>query len=459
MGIESPAFRRAVLKSEKLRIFFLLVIVGLLLAFGIVRDLMMDEGRSFRLLTYPRVVPLVLVFYELLMLDLVNRALRTRRELPDWLWSINVVIESLVPTIIMLLAVFRTSPVAYIPLSSPAIPVYFLLIILSVLRLKPWLCWLMGLTSTLGYLAVWGVAWSYFPEHPMVEGNINHAIHATFAVMIFLGGLASAGVTSRIQQHVLAALQEFITRQENEQMKHNLDIARSIQQGLLPRRKPTLSGFDIAGWSLPAEQTGGDYYDWQELADDRLVVSLADVTGHGIGPALVTAVSRAYARASFLGPEELGRLVDRLHSLLADDLPSNRFVTFAAAMLTGQSDQLQLISAGHGPIFIYNSEKDRVESRNADGMPLGVMPETPYAPANIINLNSGDVLILLTDGFFEWANARGEQYGTDRLSERIRSVINLPAEEMIRVIYDDVLAFAAGTPQEDDLTAVIVKRL
>jgi serine phosphatase RsbU (regulator of sigma subunit) len=458
--IASHAFRRAVLQSERLRILGLLAVLTLIVGFGLVRDLVPHQEQALRVMNLRRALPIscTLAAYELMMLALVNRALRRDTEPPSWLWSLNVVTETLAPTFVLLVATFSPYPGPYRALVSPALLAYLLFSILATLRLSPWLCLLTGLSGAGGYMVVVAITFDRFPEPPPASAPFAFTVYLTFAVFLLLGGAAAAAVSRQIRSSVLAALREAETRQQVEQLEHDLEIARDIQQGLLPRCTPRLNGFDIAGWSRPADQTGGDYYDWQELSDDCLVVSLADVTGHGIGPALVTAVCRAYARASFLGQEELGRLVDRLHSLLAEDLPSSRFVTFVAVVLQERVDRLQMVSAGHGPILLYSARENLLHARDADGLPLGVMPEIPYAPAQEVAFLPGDILVLITDGFFEWTNAQGEQYGTDRLCQSVRSVRELPAAEMIQRIYADVLEFTAGTEQSDDLTIVVIKR-
>src|SRR6185503_4643035 len=118
--------------------------------------------------------------------------------------------------------------------------------------------------------------------------------------LILCGGIIAAAVASRIRGHVAAALRAAEFKNELERVNHDLDIARSIQQNLLPTKSPGMDQFEVAGWNQPADQTGGDYFDWQELPDGRFAISLGDATGHGIGPALVMASCRAYARASFL---------------------------------------------------------------------------------------------------------------------------------------------------------------
>src|SRR5204862_4204602 len=109
-------------------------------------------------------------------------------------------------------------------------------------------------------------------------------------------------------------------------------VARSIQQSLLPQESPQISGFEIAGWNQPADETGGDYFDWKSLPDGKVVVTLADVTGHGIGPALLAVVCRAYARASFTVSQTLTAAFDHINQALGSDLSSGRFATFVAAV-------------------------------------------------------------------------------------------------------------------------------
>ena len=237
-----------------------------------------------------------------------------------------------------------------------------------------------------------------------------------------------------------------------------MDIARSIQQGLLPAAAPNIEGFEIAGWSQPADRTGGDYFDWQALQDGRLVVMLADVTGHGLGPALLAAVCRAYARASFRPGEDLWTSMERINRALRADLSEGRFVTFVAVTCRPGGDRLQLLSAGHGPVFLYRIKGGTTSGMKAQGMPLGVTSEFSSDPPLEIELQPGDMVVLATDGFFDWSNAEGEQFGTARLAQAIRAAGTLPPQQIIATLYDAVVEFTGGTSQKDDLTAVIIKR-
>jgi phosphoserine phosphatase len=268
-------------------------------------------------------------------------------------------------------------------------------------------------------------------------------------VAAFLG--VQAGVA--IQRQML--LEEYATKRRFER---DLNIARDIQQGLLPKEQPQVPGFDIAGWNRPADLTGGDYYDFMPLADGGLAISIADVTGHGIGPALVVSEARALFRAVVRDASDLAGDADRVQSLLAQDLPEGRFVTVFCGVLDPVRARVRFVSAGQGPILAYSHAGGDMAELPTQGLPLGIMPELPYEPSVEHPLAPGDMLVLLTDGFFEWSNPEGEQFGTERVHEVVHRHRGETAAALIALLHRAVLDFARGTPQGDDLTAVIVKR-
>ena len=132
-----------------------------------------------------------------------------------------------------------------------------------------------------------------------------------YAIAFVIGGLVAGVVAGEIRKHVNAALREAETKRQLERLEHDMQVARSIQQSLLPSTAPQIEGFQIAGWNQPADQTGGDYFDWQHLPSGRVVVALGDVTGHGIGSALLAAVCRAYARANLTMEDGLLTAMER----------------------------------------------------------------------------------------------------------------------------------------------------
>jgi serine phosphatase RsbU (regulator of sigma subunit) len=219
-----------------------------------------------------------------------------------------------------------------------------------------------------------------------------------------------------------------------------------------------MDDFELAGWNKPADQTGGDYFDWQTLPDGRIAISLADATGHGIGPALVSSSCRAYSRAGLVAGAEKNGFLDQLNRLLESDLSANQFVTFVVVFLDPDSSMVKVLSAGHGPILWYRQATEQIESLAAQGIPLGMIAGVSYDQGTEGRLEPGDILVLITDGFYEWENPEGEEFGLARLETVIKDSRNLTADQIIEALRSAVMSFCRGTRQMDDLTAVVLKR-
>jgi serine phosphatase RsbU (regulator of sigma subunit) len=392
------------------------------------------------------------------MLAVVRRAIRLEREIHRSLWLLMVFVESTLPTIAIFMQTESSYTTPYKSLVAPVILVYFILIILSTLRLAPYLCWLMGVLSAVGYGVAIIYTYQQYPNPEFRSDALPLAFYIVYALLMLLGGIVAGFVAGQIRIHVTAALREADLQRQLEQVNHDLSIARSIQQGLLPQQSPKLADYEVAGWNQPADQTGGDFFDWQELPDGRLAISLADVTGHGIGPALVAAACRAYSRASFLASSDPATVLDRLNQLLVEDLPADKFVTFAVALLDPAGSTLHLLSAGHGPILWFRPATGEIRSIDAQGIPLGLITGFEYGQATETPLAPGDMLVLVTDGFYEWEDQHGEQFGLARLEGAIRESRDYAPDEVIRRLHSTLMSFSGGTEQKDDLTAVVLKR-
>jgi serine phosphatase RsbU (regulator of sigma subunit) len=449
--IESNAFQRATLKSESYRIPGLLVLLGALLLYTIARGLIAGQAR---LLLAQTLLLALAITYEALMFRAVRGALRGGRDVSRARWTLNVLIETQLPTIALWLLVNNQVMGLQQVLVAPAMLLYFFFIILSTLRLSPGLSFLTGLMSALGYTAITFYTGAWYPNLAASPQTLLFI----YAGMILASGIVAAFVAGQVRAHVLAALREAELQSKLERVSHDLDIARSIQQGLLPNRSLLLDNFEIAGWNQPADQTGGDYFDWQALPDGRIAISLADATGHGIGPALVGTSCRAYARASFLAGGDEDGVLSHLNRLLAEDLSANRFVTFAVVFLEPDNAHVKVLSAGHGPILWYRHKTGKIENLEAQGIPLGMIAGVGYDRGTEGSLAAGDFLALVTDGFYEWENPEGEEFGLIRLEAVLREARDLPAEEVIVSLRSSVASFCKGTPQKDDLTAVILRR-
>jgi PAS domain S-box-containing protein len=247
-------------------------------------------------------------------------------------------------------------------------------------------------------------------------------------------------------------------QREKEIIERDLDIAKNIQQGLLPSEPLHIKGFQIAGFNQAADQTGGDYFDWLELPDGRITISIADVSGHGIGPALIVAVCRAYFRASTSVDDSLISVMSSVNDLLCRDLSAGRFVTAAVGLLDPSNAIMHFYSAGHAPIFFFSAAKNDIIQWGADDPPLGIMEGATSNQPRELKFISGDILVLVTDGFFEWANLEGERFGIERLKDVIKKYNQLNSQDLINVLHEEVLGFSKGSAQIDDLTVVVVKR-
>jgi serine phosphatase RsbU (regulator of sigma subunit) len=458
---ESQAFRQALLKSERLRIHILLVAVGVALLIRLLRTLIAWNAENASALLWIFLCAAVLLIVELAVLRAIRSAMASERLFTPPVWLLNIFLETCFPAFLIAFLSSPTLAPDYRPLVNPAFLLYFLMISLSTLRLNPSITVICGFTSVVTYLfAAAYHGWSLQGALANASLFAPQKLVAAFAIAILLAAVAAALVAREFRSQVEAALREAETRRKMEHLQHDLEVARSIQQSLLPKSMPQVAGFEIAAWNKPADQTGGDYYDWQALPDGRVLVALADVTGHGIGPALLAAVCRAYARVSF-GQQQNGFLkaMEQVNTAVSADVGEGRFVTFVAAILGPNNSEVELLSAGHAPLFLYWLKHDRFEKMEAQGLPLGISPDFFSEQPRTLQFASGDLLLLATDGFFEWANASEELFGNERLEHSVRTSSNKSAAEIISILYADVLRFAGGTSQKDDLTAIVIKRI
>lgn len=268
-----------------------------------------------------------------------------------------------------------------------------------------------------------------------------------------------AGRFVDVQAKLQTYLQELTeTTAAKERVEQQLEIARNIQESLLPREMPSIHNFEVQGWSQPAERTGGDYFDCVPMTDGRVLLTLGDVMGHGIGPAMLATATRAYARAVPTSDAELDASVARINDLLHRDLDGDHFVTLVACLLDPESRQVKLVSAGHGPILVYSKRRDVVDaSMDTHGPPLGMTDEVGYTTPRQWTFEPGDVLIMVSDGFFEWANAGKEAFGAERLAASILASCRTAPDQIIERLRRDVATFTGGTLQNDDTTALVVR--
>lgn len=248
-------------------------------------------------------------------------------------------------------------------------------------------------------------------------------------------------------------------RAEREIRGHQeqLQIARDIQQRLFPKQAPVFTGFDIAGASFPAEATGGDYFDYLPMVNGCLGLVVGDVTGHGIGSALLMAETRAYLRVLAGRREDPGEILSRTNAVLSGDIGEEHFITLCFARVDPASRRLSYASAGHPPAFILNAAGEVKSRLKRTGLALGMKPDFQYPGGLELILEKGDIFLLLTDGLDEATSPEGSTFGTERIFDIVRAHRDAPSQTIVTKLYEGVRAFANHAPQVDDITAIVVK--
>jgi serine phosphatase RsbU (regulator of sigma subunit) len=246
-------------------------------------------------------------------------------------------------------------------------------------------------------------------------------------------------------------------RMERQRLEHELQLASEIQQRFQPSAPPQVEGFDLQGISFPCYEIGGDYYDFIRQEDGRLFIALGDVSGKGTAAALLMSSLHAAIHAQARTKHSLVEKINAVNNYLADNIPSNRFVTLFFAELDSETGALNFVNAGHNPPVIVHA-RGTVEQLGSGGVPLGIMPDFKYTEGRA-QLHQGDVLVLYSDGVSEAQNPGGEEFGIERLCGVIQKHIDKPATRLRDRIEDALSKFADSTPAGDDITFVIVKRL
>jgi sigma-B regulation protein RsbU (phosphoserine phosphatase) len=244
---------------------------------------------------------------------------------------------------------------------------------------------------------------------------------------------------------------------ERLHLRQSLDLAKEVQQNLLPSRTPRMDGLDIAGRSIYCEETGGDYFDYLS-AQDALHVVVGDVAGHGISAALLMSSVRANLRQCYCHLDDIaGQVTDLNRNVTTDVGESGRFVTLFYLSVVPKERRIRWVRAGHDPGLIYRAKDDRFEALGGPGIALGLDAEWTYEVQETKGLQAGDIILVGTDGIWEARNCDGIMFGKARLEAIIRAHREAPAETILAAVFDTVNAHACETKLADDITLIVVK--
>jgi len=262
---------------------------------------------------------------------------------------------------------------------------------------------------------------------------------------------------SAIAAQLGGVIQRKRAEQELRENQEQFRVAREIQQRLFPKAAPHVAGFDIAGLSHAAEATGGDYFDYLPMLHGRLGVVVGDVTGHGIGPALLMAETRAYLRILARNREDVGEILTRANRVLAEDIGYERFITILLLSLDPHQRTFAYANAGHPAGYLLGASGEIKNQLKRTGFPLGIKPDVAYPRGSATSLSADDILLLLTDGIEEAMSPEETIFGAERILEVVRANRDRSAREIADALYAAVRQFAQNTPQLDDVTAVVIK--
>ncbi|MCP3888050.1 MAG: SpoIIE family protein phosphatase [Desulfobulbaceae bacterium] len=248
---------------------------------------------------------------------------------------------------------------------------------------------------------------------------------------------------------------------ERERMQQSLNLAREIQQNLLPKSNLKVKGFDIAGKSIYCDETGGDYYDFISTQDgeiQKIWVAIGDVAGHGISSALLMATARASLRQRVSLPGSAAQIISDVNLQLVNDVEdSGQFITMFFLAVTPESRELEWVRAGHDPAIIYDPGSDSFSELGGTGIVLGVDAEWIYEDNKKTDLSNGQIIFLGTDGIWEARNEKGEMLGKESVLNIIRQNSSLDATQIIESVFNTLNQFIGEGKIDDDITAVVIK--
>jgi sigma-B regulation protein RsbU (phosphoserine phosphatase) len=248
---------------------------------------------------------------------------------------------------------------------------------------------------------------------------------------------------------------------ERERMQQSLNLAKEVQQNLLPKSNLKVNGFDIAGKSVYCDETGGDYYDFISIEDtdkQKIGVAIGDVSGHGISSALLMATVRSSLRQRASLPGSTAKIISDVNRQLVKDVEdSGQFMTLFFLALDTATRQLEWVRAGHDPAVVYDPGLDSFSELTGPGIALGVDENWIYEDNKKTDFSKGQIIFLSTDGVWEVRNTKGEMLGKEPILNAIRQNSSSDATQIIDAIFDILDKFIGEVKIEDDITSVVIK--
>jgi sigma-B regulation protein RsbU (phosphoserine phosphatase) len=256
--------------------------------------------------------------------------------------------------------------------------------------------------------------------------------------------------------HFVSVLKDITDLIEKKDQEAKLNIAREVQQRFYGIAA-SVPGYDIAGSATPADETGGDYFDFINLPDGSLCIAVGDICGHGIGAALMMAETRAFLRSIAIISSDVVEILTRVNQFLIPDLDDDEFVTLLLCRLDPHKRTLTYAGAGHAPSFLFDKSGEVDLTLGATGIPLGLFSDARFSSEVLRFSDPGQVLLLPTDGIMESKSPDETPFGDKRTIDYITSHRHETARQIVEGLHKAVKAHAENLRQLDDITAVVVK--
>jgi sigma-B regulation protein RsbU (phosphoserine phosphatase) len=288
----------------------------------------------------------------------------------------------------------------------------------------------------------------------------GEAVLLLFGLMVLVSWI---GVLTRDRVTDLEAITPAFARHisERERLQQELRIARDVQMSLLPKTTPSVAGLDLAARCVPAQEVGGDYYDFAFLDGGRLGVVIGDVSGKGTEGAFYMTLTKGFLKAVVKASESPATVLTQANALFCENVGRGNFISMVYASIDVQGGKVTFARAGHNPVILYRARSGSAEFFQPKGIALGLESGEVFARTIeevSIQLERGDVLVLYTDGFGEAMNKAREMYGEARLQEAIVRLAGGSSEEILGGILKDARSFAGRAEQNDDMTMVVIKK-
>ncbi len=242
---------------------------------------------------------------------------------------------------------------------------------------------------------------------------------------------------------------------EKQKLEKDLELAKKIQEKLLPSELPRMKNFEIAAFNKAAKQVGGDYYDAIKLDDGRILLAIADVSGKGVQAALLMANLQAFLQSISKQNKELSDASNLLNDLVSENTTDGRFITFFWGIINDENMEFESVNMGHNPPLLIRDGE--ILKLKLGGMLMGVMPTITSYKKETTQLLKDDLLILFTDGITEAMNESHEEFSDEKLEELSLTLKDLNADESLMLLLSEVDKHTNGTEQSDDITCIVVK--